>query len=240
VRGHIEIVKLLLEHGAHPNVEVESSADTLSAALATAGYTYVKPNAEMVELLCSHGAARGVHLLAYSGDVLTAAAVFAANPALADDPGALANAAGEGKEPFVRLMLKYRSDLPARIDFPSWSVGAKTRELNELLFQHGMNANARDWLETTPLHHLAGQGNVEKAGWFLDHGANLHARDEDIRSTPLGWAAKFGRKEMVEFLLTRGAKPNLSDDPPWATPLKWALRRGHGEIVQLLQQHGAG
>src|SRR6185503_10430983 len=80
VRGHIEIVKLLLEHGAYPNVEVESSADTLSAALATAGYSSVKPNTGMVELLCSHGAARGVHLLAYSGDVLTAAAVFAANP----------------------------------------------------------------------------------------------------------------------------------------------------------------
>lgn len=239
VRGHIEIVKLLLEHGAHPNVEVESSADTLCAALATAGYSYVKPNTEMVELLCSHGAARGVHLLAYSGDVLTAAAVFAANPALADDPGALANAAGEGKEAFVRLMLRYQPDLPARIHFPSWSVGAKTRELNELLFQHGMNANARDWLETTPLHHLAGQGNVEKAGWFLDHGANLHARDDDICSTPLGWAAKFGRKAMVEFLLARGAKPNLSDDPPWATPLAWAARRGHGEIVHLLQQHGA-
>ncbi|HEX5218411.1 MAG TPA: ankyrin repeat domain-containing protein, partial [Verrucomicrobiae bacterium] len=94
VRGHIEIVKLLLEHGAYPNVEIESSADTLSAALATAGYSYVKPNAEMVDLLCSHGAARAVHLLAYSGDVLTAAAVFAANPALANDPEALGECRG--------------------------------------------------------------------------------------------------------------------------------------------------
>lgn len=238
VRGHIEIVKLLLKHGAYPNVEIESSADTLSAALAKAGYS-VKPNSEMVELLCSHGAARGVHLLAYDGDVLTAAAVFAANPALANDPGALAGAAGEGREAFVRLMLRYQPDLPARINFPSWSVGAKTRELNELLFQHGMNANARDWLGTTALHHLAGQGNVEKATWFLDHGADLLARDEDICSTPLGWAAKFGRKTMVEFLLSRGAKTNLPDDPSWATPLAWAARRGRGEIVEVLKQHGA-
>ena len=111
--------------------------------------------------------------------------------------------------------------------------------MNELLFQHGMNANARDWLETTALHHLAGQGNIEGAVWYLEHGADLHARDEDICSTPLGWAAKFGRKEMVEFLLSRGAKPNLPDDPPWATPLVWAARRGHGEIVELLKQLGA-
>jgi ankyrin repeat protein len=238
VRGHLEIVKLLLAHGAHPNVEIESSADTLSAALASAGYS-TKPNSEIVELLCSHGAARAVHLLAYSGDVVTGAAVFAANPALANNPEALANAAGEGKEAFVRLMLRYQPDLPRRVNFPSWSVGAKTRELNEMLFQHGMNANAADWLGATVLHHLAGSGNIEKATWFLDHGADLHARDEDICSTPLGWAAKFGRTKMVEFLLSRGAKPNLPDDPPWATPLAWAARRGHGEIVDLLKQHGA-
>lgn len=239
VRGHIEVVKLLLKHGAHPNVEVESSADTLSAALATAGYSYNQPNAELVELLCSHGASRGVHLLAYSGDVLTAAAVFAANPSLANNPEALSNAASEGKESFVRLMLRYHPDLPSRVQFPGWAVGAKTRALNELLFRHGMNASAADWLGITPLHHLARGGDVEKAALFLDHGADLHARDEDICSTPLGWAAKYGRKDMVALLLARGAKPRHPDDPAWATPLAWATRRGHSEIATLLQQYGA-
>jgi ankyrin repeat protein len=235
VNGHIEIVRLLLKHGAHANVEVESSADTLSAALATAGYSYVKPNAEIVELLCSHGASRAVHLLAYSGDVLTAAAAFAANPALANNPDALANAASEGREAFVRLMLRYQPDLPRRVEFPGWAVGAKTRELNELLFQHGMNPSAPDWLGITPLHHFGRNGELEKAALFLDHGADLHARDEDICSTPLGWAAKFGQKAMVQLLLQRGAKPNLADDPPWATPLAWATRRGYWEIAELLK-----
>jgi len=238
VRGHLEIVRLLLKHGAHPNVEVESSADTLSAALGSAGYS-TRPNNELVELLCSHGASRAVHLLAYSGDVLTAAAVFAANPALANDAEALANAASEGKDAFVRLMLRYQPDLPRCVEFPGWAVGAKTRELNELLFEHGMNPSAPDWLGITPLHHFARNGDVEKATLFLDHGADLHARDEDICSTPLGWAAKFGQKAMVELLLQRGAKTNLQDDPPWATPLAWAKRRGHPEIVELLKLHAS-
>jgi ankyrin repeat protein len=230
--GHFEIAKLLLEHGAHPNVEVESSADTLSRVISN-------NDRKMLELLCSYGASRAVHLLAYYNDLQTAAAVFAANPALADDPDALANAAGGGHELFVRLMLRHRPDLPRRVAFPGWSVGAKTRELNELLFQHGMNPSAPDWLGITPLHEFARQGDLEKAAIFLDHGANLHDRDEDICSTPLGWAAKFGRKQMVEFLLQRGAKPNLPDDPAWATPLAWANRRGHLEIVELLKRHGA-
>lgn len=230
--GHHEIARLLLEHGAYPNPEVESSADALSRAMA-------RSDQQMVELLCSHGAARAVHLLAYHGDVQTAAAVFAANPALADDPDAITNAAGQGHEPFVRLMLRYQPDLPKRITFPSWLVGAKSRELNELLFEHGMNPSQPDWLRITPLHHFARTGDVDKAALFIEHGADLHARDEDICSTPLGWAAKFGQTPMVELLLEHGAKPNLPDDPPWATPLEWATRRGHIEIVELLKNRGA-
>jgi ankyrin repeat protein len=226
--GHGEIARLLLEHGAHPNAEVESSADTLSRVISNG-------DAKMLELLCSYGAARPVHLLAHDNDLQTAAAVFAANPALANDPDALAGAANGGFESFVRLMLRYQPDLPRRVTFSGWAVGAKTRKLNELLFEHGMDPGAANWLGITPLHELARQGDKEKAAIFLDHGADLHARDEDICSTPLGWAAKFGQQEMVEFLLARGAEPNRPDDPPWATPLAWAVRRGHLEIADVLR-----
>lgn len=228
--GHYEIAELLLERGAYPSPPVESSADALSIAL-------MNKDDRMVELLCSYGSARSVELLAHYGDLKTAAAVFAANPALADDPGALVSAAGNGHEGFIRLMLRYQPNLAQRIMFPSWSAGAKTRELNELLFQHGMNPSQPDWLHVTPLHHFARKGDVENAEFFIDHGADLIARDDDICSTPLAWAAKFGKSQMVEFLLRRGAKPNLPDDPPWATPLAWAKRRGHHDIVKLLEEY---
>jgi ankyrin repeat protein len=183
----------------------------------------------MIELLCSYGSSRSVELLAHYGDIQTAAAVFAANPALANDPGALESAAGQGNESFVRLMLRYQPDLATRIAVGVHAQGSrdaiKSRELTEFLF--------------TPLHEFARKGDLENAALFLDHGANLHARDEDICSTPLAWAAKFGQTRMVELLLTRGAQPNLPDDPPWATPLAWSTRRGHDQIAQLLKQHGA-
>jgi ankyrin repeat protein len=230
--GHLGIARLLLEHGAFPNPEVESSADALSRAISNG-------DRPMIELLCSYGAARALHLVAYHGDVQTAAAVLAANPALADDPDALVNAAGEGHEVLVRLLLRYQPDLPKRIEFPAWSVGARTRELNELLFAHGMNPSQPDWLLVTPLHHFARSGNLDAAAQFVDHGADLDARDEDLSSTPLGWAARHGQLPMVQLLLERGARANLPDDPPWATPLAWALRRGHREVADLLARHGA-
>jgi ankyrin repeat protein len=225
--GHHEIAKLLLERGAYPSPAVESSADALSIAI-------LNSDQRMIELLCSYGSTRSVELLAYYGDLKTAAAVFAVNPALADDPVALSSAAGNGHDAFVRLMLRYRPDLAHRI-----AVRAKTRELTELLFQHGMDASRPDWLGATPLHEFARKGDLDTAALFIDHGADLQARDQDICSTPLAWAARSGRSLMVELLLKRGAKPNLPDDPPWATPLAWATRRGHDEIVRLLKQHGA-
>lgn len=217
---HFHIAKLLLERGAYPNVEVESSADTLSIAL-------INGDKAMVDLLCSYGAARPVHLLAHYGDVQTAAAVFAAKPTLADDPDALGSAAGH--EPFVRLMLRYCPELPKRA-----AVAGKTREVTELLFRHGMDPSHPDWLHITPLHRFAERGDVENAAIFIEHGADLDARDEELRSTPLGYAAKYGRRRMAVFLLRRGATPALPDDPPWATPLAWATRRGYDGIVQML------
>jgi ankyrin repeat protein len=225
--GHYEIARLLLAKGANPNQPIESSADALSIAM-------MNKDQKMVDLLRSYGASRKVELQAYYDDLNAAETTFAALSALADDPGALCTAAGNGNEAFVRLMLKYQPDLARRV-----SCAGKTPELTELLFAHGMNPSQPNWLLITPLHQLAREGNVEQAAQFIDQGADVHARDEDLSSTPLGWAAKFGRRTMLELLLARGAKPNLPDDPPWATPLAWATRRGHGEIVELLKQRGA-
>lgn len=231
--GYYDIIELLLEYGANSNAEVESSADCLSIAIS-------RGDQRTVDLLCSYGAARKTHLLSYYGDVRTAAAAFAANPGLADDPGALENAISEGNDQFVRLMLQYQPDLPKRISVGINVQGPmgriKSLEMAELLFDHGMDPDLRNWLEMTPLHQFARSGDVANAELFIDHGADIHARDEDICSTPLGWAAKFGQVEMVRLLLDRGAMPVHPDDPPWATPLEWAKRRGHGEIVRLLER----
>lgn len=224
--GHYEIAKLLLEKGSYPNPPVESSADALSIAK-------MNKDEKMAEVLCSYGAARSIDILSYYGDVETAAAIFAVKPELADDPHALSQAAGNGNEAFVHLMLYHQPQVAKRV-----SGKAKTRELSEFLFERGANPNNANWLGITALHHFARKGDLTNAALFIEHGADLHARDEDTCSTPLGLAARFGKTEMVEFLLRRGANPNLPDDPPWATPLAWAKRRGHDEIVKLLEKHG--
>jgi ankyrin repeat protein len=237
--GHYEIAKLLLEHGSHPNQPVESSADALSIALMheeSRKKEAAKDKSEtespsLVELLCSYGASRSVDILAHYGDVRTAAAVFHANPSLADSSDAFSSAASNGHVAFVRLMLRYKPDLAQRV-----GCAGKTRELTELLFAHGMNASFPDWLMVTPLHRFAQRGDITNAELFLDHGADLEARDEVLGSRPIAWAAKSGKAHMVRFLLQRGAALETPSDPPWSTPLAWAKRRDRTEVIQLLEQ----
>jgi len=247
--GHYEIAKLLLDRGAYPNPEVESSADAVFIAI-------MNGDLRMIDLLAAYGAVwnipvtkgcafnyedmaarlplRSAPVLAHYGDVQTAAALFVADPALAADPEALKEAAGNGHEEFVRLILRYQPELAKRVTV------SKPRGLARLLFEHGMDPNRPNWLRITPLHHFAESGDLEGAAIFIEHGADLNARDEEFCSTPLAWAARCGQTRMVEFLLRRGAQPSLPDDLPdlaWATPLAWATRRGHQAIVRLLTEY---
>ena len=100
-----------------------------------------------------------------------------------------------------------------------------------------MAASQPDWMGVTVLHQLARQGNVELARQFLDRGADIHARDDDLNSTPLGWAAKYGQTEMVVFLLaTRRAASAPARSSLGHSKSLGHVRRQHAAIVDLLEQ----
>jgi hypothetical protein len=182
--------------------------------------------------IAATGIRRSLCVRAAYGDLEGATALLESDPSLADDPEALREAAVRGHEAILRLMLRHRPRVIDRV-----SVAAKTRALTEFLFRSGMNPNLAGWLGVTPLHRYARNGEVDNAAIFLEHGANLHARDEEFCTTPLGYAALNGKLHMVEFLLQRGATPTLPDDMPWASPMALARHRGHDEIVCLLSAY---
>jgi len=245
-RDDYEMAKLLLDHGAYPNPPVESSADAVWIAIRDG-------NKRMLQLLASYGAVwdipielkgglryeeivatglvRPMKILAYYGDVRAAQPLIEANPKLADDDEALKYAAEQGREEFVRLLLRYSPDTARRVTV------SKPRRMAELLFGHGMDPNRPNWFRITPLHRFAREGDVESAAVFLDHGADLEAIDGERDSTPLAWAAMDGQIRMVKFLLRRGARSTPASGPPWAKPIEWARRRGHDDIAKILAEH---
>jgi hypothetical protein len=179
--------------------------------------------------------ARSLPVLAAYGDLETAKSILETDPSLADDPEAMAEAAESGHESIVRLLLQHCPRLAERV-----AVVAGTPELTELLFEHGMNPNLVGWLGITPLHRFARQGDIEKAAVFLDHGADLHARDEEFCTTPLGYAVLAGKLRMIEFLLQRGARVAGPDDFGWATPIALARYRRDEQIIRRLSAWADG
>jgi ankyrin repeat protein len=98
---HLEIARLLLDHGANPNQAGESSGNCVSMA------KFVGASREMQELLASYGGVIGADM----ADVETLAAMLHANPKLPvserlDNPD------------IMRLILRYQPDL---VDAPAGS-----------------------------------------------------------------------------------------------------------------------
>ncbi len=95
---------------------------------------------------------------------------------------------------------------------------------------------------TTILHqivvmgdHITAEERLQFAQAALGAGAEMHHRDDLLKSTPLGWACRWGRVDLVRLFLERGADPIEADAEPWARPLAWAESKGHREIAKLLR-----
>ena len=224
-KGRFEIARLLLEHGADPNQAVESSGNCMWAARQGG-------DRKMIDLLASHGSVSGVYNSAYDNDIQTLAAMFTANPALADDAQAFELAIGHEEDGLARLFLKFAPGVVKRV----LADQVKTLPLLLHLLENGLEVNASTWQRITSLHVFAERGDLERAGLMLDRGAEIDAVDADSKSTPLAWAARAGQAAMVDFLLARGAAVEIPGQEPWAAPLSWAARRGHAAIARVLRK----
>jgi ankyrin repeat protein len=225
--GELAMVKMLLDHGADPNEDIDSTAPPADFAA----------NPGIRALLESRGAVPGLYDPEW----------------IEKDPALLQRVAADpaGHTERIGVAFVMSADCPdllarllaAGIRMPAVHTSCQTYLLKpdvlRLLLAHGMPADQMNWQHQTLLHHAAAQDNRECAAILLDAGASLTARDDEYRSTPLAWAARANKPQMVEFLLSRGAAVDLPEDKAEATALAWATRRGFDKVVAILRAHGA-
>jgi len=224
--GNFAMVKLLLDHGADPNEDIDSTSNAIEFAATP----------EIRALLEAHGGNLGAYDTSWIGhddarlrQMATAPLdefrIGAAITMSADDPDRLARLLAAGlRMPAVHTTCQGYLNRPDAL---------------RTLLAHGMSPDQMNWQHQTLLHHAATQDTTDCAAILLDAGATIAARDDEYRSTPLAWAARANRPATVELLLSRGAPVTLPDDEPWATALAWAEQRGHQPIASLLRAHGA-
>lgn len=212
--GHYDIARLLIEHGANPDCPVESSADAVWIAIRN-------DDRQMLELLGSAGASwtipielegsitydeikrmgipRSLEVLALHDDLDAAKELLELEPVKADNPEALQVAAGKENMELIELILRYNPGVIKQ------AMLSRPRSVAEIFFERGMDPNRLNWVGRTPLHHFAGLGDIDSAAVYLDHGARLDIRDDELGLTPLGVAVKEGKRTMVDFLSRHGA-----------------------------------
>ena len=107
----------------------------------------------------------------------------------------------------------------------------------QAVLEKGVNIEARDEKDRTPLHVASLLGYPEVVQTLIEAGANINARDRNVYLTVLHYASvneEIVATEVIRILLEAGADIEARDEEKYWTPLLMASFLGHPEVVQTL------
>ena len=218
-RGHIEVARVLLEHGADTEARDNHGRTPLLRASRDG-------HIELARVLLKHGA----------------------NTEARDKENSspLDNATEGGHVEFAQILLDHGADVNARDKEGTtslhWASAMRQTEVALVLIRRGADLEARTKRNETLLHVAEGE---EVTRLLLEQGADANALGDE-NGTPLHAASKMGRVGPARILLEHGANPNARDAND-ATPLHlatdprtdWTEDGEHLAVVLLLIQYGS-
>ncbi|KAJ7618021.1 ankyrin repeat-containing domain protein [Roridomyces roridus] len=247
--GHIDFIRLLLEHGGAIPREEHLMAELLDAACANG-------QEEIVRLLLDNGAdvngnssdsrtplqaaaCKGkidiVGLLLQRGADVNVTTAFTFPTALQ------AASFLAGNTEVIRLLIENGADVNAQtgehgtaLHEAVWS-GARgaNSAVVDLLLASGADPNIQTQRHGAPLAPACRNGDIRCVQLLLAHGANINAQGGQYNNAlTAACQSKTNTVEMVRLLLEHGADPTLGN------PMNQLSFR-HEEIVRLLLEHGA-
>ncbi|KAJ7499617.1 ankyrin repeat-containing domain protein [Mycena latifolia] len=243
--GHLEMVQLLMEHGA--DVNARDGGTALQAAAYMGQEPVVKllieKNADVnaqggqqygtaMQAAASAGHERMVGLLLEHGaDVNIQGGRYGT---------ALQAAAFRGYEAVARLLVMHGADINAQGGRYGTALRAASYQGHEgiirLLIQHGADVNFHGALGTA-LEAALYWGHQAAMHILIDNGTDVNAQRGEYGPV-LQTVSYEGNLAAVQILLENGADVNLKGGK-YGTALQAASVRGHQDVVALLIDHGA-
>jgi ankyrin repeat protein len=234
--GQGEVVRLLLERGADPDVRNGQGIDPMTLAVYTG-------QDDVGRLLIEAGADPDARTP--TGPTLLGLAVALGRAETARmqlDAGADPNrwarghtpltfAVARGQEAMIPVLLAAGADIddPGEGELAplAKAVGKGSLSMTRTLLEAGAAVDLADArLGRTPLHRAAIAGHTELVAALLAHGASVSARDRAGR-TPLAHAAAHGHRSAATLLREAGARPPAGEDLTFPAPLR-ELERAPG------------
>lgn len=199
--GHLEVLKYLVEHGAH----IEKYAICIAAGrgyLNVVQYLYRKiPKDDRVEY-----AAEAIPYAAMNGHLDIIKYLYKENENLdihlrqclftADNNGAIRYAARNGHLEVVKYLIKHKADVKADNNYAICMASERGHlEVVKYFAEHGADVTARC---NKPIHVASENGHWEIVKYLVEHGANPTCVD----GKALVVAVRMQRTEVVEYLLS--------------------------------------
>lgn len=258
LQGHWAVVETLLAAGADITLTTEAGTRVLDLVLAQPGGLFWAQQWVAKGQSLNYSNARGdtpLHFAARSDDTLALAWVL-------EHTDAQVNQANQiGRRPldecrtlaaFEMLRARYPAD-PAYVVYQDGDTSLHTAARHaepalldtrlQLAQAQGVTVTVRGQRGNTLLHEAAASGEVSKAQFLLQAGAQVNAGNQ-YKETPLHWAVEAGRAEMVRLLLESGAECDAQTHTEFViqafhTPLFLAVGRQHQACVEVLLAAGA-
>ena len=210
--GHIEIVEILLQSGADPNLIAEQWESPLYSA-ASQGFI------DIVKILLGAGAK--LNLPSVNGET------------------ALHGASCQGHSEICELLLHSGAEVNAKSTNGETPLhkASKSYKVVEILLSAGANVHSTTSTGRTPLHNAAETNETKSISRLLSAGADINAQTSD-GETSLYLSAKLRDSvQVVKTLLVAGANVHLKTSQG-KTAISIAIENRNTEIVELLL--GAG
>ena len=212
-RGHVKVVRCLLEHGANVMAQCEDGSMPLH-------WASQKGRVTLIRVLLQHKADANSQDKNKSTPLHYASRVGYANS--------------------TRVLIEHGVDTTAQ-DKNGWTplhcaAFEGNVEVTRVLLEHCVDTSVQDKDGRTPLHHASSEGNLEVTRVFLEHSVDATVQDNEGR-TPLHRASFRGHVETVRLLLEQGADVAVQDKNG-RTPLHHGSLAGHLEVARVLLEHG--
>lgn len=229
--GDEVLVELLLSQGGHPNVLAPRRRSSLHRGDAD-GRTPL--------MLAARGGHVGV------AEVLLSTGMVDVNAVDNEGRTSLSHAAAEGREAFVKMLLK-KDGCDLRPDNRGctpliWAASRARKEVVRLLLEVSEDtADMEDDAGRTALSwvaQLGGKDLMDVVKLLLGTG-NVDPDRRDKRGrTPLSWAARIAGEEVAELLLATGRVDVNQVDVTGRGPLGWAAHKDAAAVAKLFLETG--